>query len=77
MISVCVVNGLSGDDDELLYQDPTYYTEVMKTVSLIAKIITVPAHMTHTTSKHTCQNLSRSAVRGKRIREHKSKPTRT
>ena len=77
MISVCVVNGLSGDDDELLYQDPTYYTEVMKTVSLIAKIITVPAHMTHTTSKHTCQNLSRSAVRGKRIREHKSKPTKT
>ena len=59
MISVCVVNGLSGDDDELLYQDPTYYTEVMKT------------------SKHTCQNLSRSAVRGKRIREHKSKPTKT
>ena len=43
MISVCVVNGLSGDDDELLYQDPTYYTEVMKTVSLIAKIINMRA----------------------------------
>ena len=27
------------DDDEFLYQDPTYYTEVMKTISLIAKII--------------------------------------